>query len=863
MARNTIRLILIAFFTYLPGKILAQLQVNLVDIEHKPIAGAIVSLYPLADSLSKISYAVSDNHGKVLLKIYTFPFRLIIKSMGFKEFHLVVSNKEALPTTIVLENNSLLIEEVLVTLNEGLASIQKDTIHYNLKLLHLKSHDNLHEILDRIPGFKVDENGKIVHAGQEINKILVNGKEVFEFQNKIALENVKAAMLESLDVIDNYQDPFRINLEQDRSEKVINLTLKEDFSNTWKGNIEVQAGFKNKYKIKPFLFYFSDKLSVFTLNNLNNIGEKDWSSADYVGRIDAYQVRSQYFGEANSKVFYAKDLTQSKGNGYLNSTTLKTNNEKYDLQTVLNYTNLSSQKLAETRVRYLGEPLSQTLDQERLTAQMLNYSVNFRYKASRSSILQLLFSNYIDDFNQKHNLDALFAEEKISFFVNESFKKQAKIYSNKLAFDMKLSNKFAWSNSWLWRVEKSQDYWLLNTVEHAEDNMNPNSHKALYLNHIEHSLSSSIRQQFGRGFQLKYIVQRHYLNNDIKIAKLDYRRNRSSGFIEAKLKTKYVDLNGFVGINIMQQSALDQKKNNYFGNSQIQMNLFLDPYKKNKIILLYDKTVQNVPVKALIENNTQSFQQIFAGNSDFVFDLFPSYLQKLSYVVQEPIEGRSFQLSLANKRSDKNMLLQINPKHHFVWDFKKVKGIRELTAEISYSQYVLKRIYPVKVEMQYEIGNKKYFHHEGLQEIEIKQVVQRFQPKINSLSSSRLNFYFQLLYDKTIIRYPDSKSEIQHVVNYLFGPRYDFKNLSIKCRGKFNLVDSQISSSSFWDLDMELSHQVSKKLTLLFVAENFLQNLQIKRSENLSLLNNQQGIEYMQSFKNSIGYSNLGIKYRF
>ncbi|WP_103905410.1 peptidase associated/transthyretin-like domain-containing protein [Sphingobacterium lactis] len=840
----------------------AQVQFTVVDSQRKPIQGAIVSIHDLADEVT-FAHTTSDQAGKVMLKETTFPFLLKVRSMSYKPYSAKITTKVDIQEYVVLSESAIAIEEVVADMNKGFASLRNDTIKFNLNALNLAGSDNLKEILNRIPGFRVDENYKITHAGQEINKILVNGKEAFEFQNKIALDNIENAMLDGLSVINDYRDPFQVNLEEGKTDKVINLTLKEDFSNIIKGNIELMGGYKHKFKIKPFLFYFSEGLAVFSLNNLNNMYDKDWSSEDYSGGLQSYNLGSRYFRDANRSTFYAKDLTLNRELSFLNSTTVKRTTDQYTFQAVINYNVLSSLKFSETNTRYLGNSLYDRLNTDSLKASMFSYMLNFKHKLFKTSILELSSSNYSDKLIRDDRFNATYHQEQRSFFVEERATQGSTIYAHKINLDSKISNKIAWSTSYSLKTENSGDLWVLQNSNGIADSPILHPENDIKLKNKEHTINSSLHYNFAKG--MSGSVGLAYFRTLDKVDRylLQFKSNRLSPEVEVHIKTKFVNVEANLNYNRLHRYLAEQtKKVNYFAGN-LNADIFLDNYKKNKIRISLDKSALFAPITAALPYNVDRYDHVLFGQSDLFFENFDRIAGRIAYVYDLPFKGESFQLAVFGNSSSNTIIQTLNKENNRFWTYQRVKGLKRYGGDVYYSHNMLKNSYPLKVDVSYRITRDSYFQFLANEEVPIVQDNHIIQACVNSFSENRINGMLKISTEITSINYNDSETSKQENYSLLFGPRYNHKKLVIKTFLKYSFIKDRQQSNSFLDMNLSTRYSLSDKLELLLEADNFLQNLGLKSADPLGLVDNQQGMEYFQSYKNLVGYTTLGFRYKF
>lgn len=172
----------------------------------------------------------------------------------------------------------------------------------------IKEDDELKKILTRNPNFNIGNDGTIVYKGKNIDKILVNGKETFDNQNSIALDNIKADMISGLQIVNNYKDPF--NMTNDEFETVLNLKSKNPSAAITTSNIEAAYGIKSNYKVKGNIMRFSNVINGFIVENANNINENVISLRELTNLFNINMPISSYFIDGLNNLF--EDKTVSK-----------------------------------------------------------------------------------------------------------------------------------------------------------------------------------------------------------------------------------------------------------------------------------------------------------------------------------------------------------------------------------------------------------------------------------------------------------------------------------------------------------------------------------------------------------------------
>lgn len=236
---------------------------------------------------------------------------------------------------LTLKEKSFNLEEIVIEIQKI-----KDTMAIKTDSLKLTERSTLRDILNKTEGFVVSEDGGITFRGKIIHKVLINKKEVFVNQNKIALDNLEYDMMNDIELINNYRDQYKIDFEN-FTETVINVNTRDEFKGIFKPSVEGAYGVKNKYQLNFRGLYFSDYLNAFITSNTNNIGKKSFSFTNISEEI---KEQSSEFFKDHFTDFFAEDDLLAESFTSNSSITLRKENKKSRLGIVLYYNNLNQKK---------------------------------------------------------------------------------------------------------------------------------------------------------------------------------------------------------------------------------------------------------------------------------------------------------------------------------------------------------------------------------------------------------------------------------------------------------------------------------------------------------------------------------------
>lgn len=181
---------------------------------------------------------------------------------------------------IELQNKEIQLEEIKIKGDFKAIEDKNDTIKYNLAKLLNGSEDKLKDIINKLPGLKIDDNGKIKFNGKIIDHFLIEGDQLYNNQHQLATENIISQMIAKIEVLKNYKG-FS-STEDSTNKTALNIYIKEDYKNKVKGIIEIESGYKDRYKAHNYIFNFNNKIKASLIADINNLNYNIITVADYL-----------------------------------------------------------------------------------------------------------------------------------------------------------------------------------------------------------------------------------------------------------------------------------------------------------------------------------------------------------------------------------------------------------------------------------------------------------------------------------------------------------------------------------------------------------------------------------------------------
>ena len=136
----------------------------------------------------------------------------------------------------------------------------------------------LEELVKKLPGAEVDEDGNIKINGKEVKKIMVDGKEFFGGDVKTGLKNLPVDMVDKLKTYDKKSDLARITgIDDGEEETVLDLTVKKGMNQGWFGNVDLAGGTEDRYMGRAMINRFYDKTQFSIIGSANNVNDQGFS----------------------------------------------------------------------------------------------------------------------------------------------------------------------------------------------------------------------------------------------------------------------------------------------------------------------------------------------------------------------------------------------------------------------------------------------------------------------------------------------------------------------------------------------------------------------------------------------------------
>ncbi len=253
-----------------------ELSGKITDENGKGVPFSSIALAKTIDS-STLQFTVADEIGSFKLKgIDSGNYLLVVASVGYDVEHIPTSlSSDITAKQIVLTSGAVSMKEVMIRAKSIPILMNGDTVVYNSSSFKTQSNANVENLIRKLPGVNVGADGSLTAEGEQVTRVLINGKEFFGGNVEAATKNLDAALVDKVEVIDKKRDEDEFTDENtNETEKVINLVLKEEHAQGYFGNIRAGYGPDDIYDAHGNINFFRDATQLSIIGGSNNVNQR-------------------------------------------------------------------------------------------------------------------------------------------------------------------------------------------------------------------------------------------------------------------------------------------------------------------------------------------------------------------------------------------------------------------------------------------------------------------------------------------------------------------------------------------------------------------------------------------------------------
>ncbi|SFR36892.1 CarboxypepD_reg-like domain-containing protein [Robiginitalea myxolifaciens] len=396
------------------------------------------------DTKAMAAYGITDSQGIFTLALpKNDTLELQISYVGMKPFkETITTADEDLEGTYTMEADNVLDEVELIY--EMPVQVKGDTLIYNADSFNTGTERKLEDVLENLPGVEINEDGQVEVEGKVVNKLMVNGKDFFDGDTKLATQNIPSKAVDKIQVLRNYSEVGQLSGVTNNQDNVaLNIKLREGKESFWFGTVTGAAGDSPDYELyllQPKLFYYSPNFSFNFIGDLNNTGEAALTRRDIRNFGGGFRVPSRSSGTVIDLGDNSLNFLTTQGNALKIENRLASGNFAYaaspalDISGFFIYNSSRIESRETSEIQYtdpqLGIP-DETTEQtssERSNQALLklsaryqpNFSNQLDYdilgRLSKDTQLQNVFSSVIGNTDQEDEVNPYSLNQNLNYY---------------------------------------------------------------------------------------------------------------------------------------------------------------------------------------------------------------------------------------------------------------------------------------------------------------------------------------------------------------------------------------------------------------------------------------------------------------
>ena len=242
-----------------------QVTVQLLKTDSTYVAGAI-------SNEKGLFHLNAPENGKYLLKITSVGYKPTVKRV------VIEQDKNLALGNVVVGADAIMLKGAVVTAMAQKVTLKEDTFVYNSAAYRTPEGSVVEELVKRLPGAEVSDDGTIKINGKEVKKILVDGKEFMTGDTKTALKNLPTSIIDKIKAYDEKSDLSKVTgIDDGEEQTVLDFNVKKGMNKGLMSNIDLGIGNKNRYSARGMGGYFNSNNRFMLFGNANNTSDRGFS----------------------------------------------------------------------------------------------------------------------------------------------------------------------------------------------------------------------------------------------------------------------------------------------------------------------------------------------------------------------------------------------------------------------------------------------------------------------------------------------------------------------------------------------------------------------------------------------------------
>ena len=239
-----------------------QVTVQLLKTDSTYVTGAI-------SNEKGLFHLNAPENGKYLLKITSVGYKPTVKRV------VIEQDKNLALGNVVVGADAIMLKGAVVTAMAQKVTLKEDTFVYNSAAYRTPEGSVVEELVKRLPGAEVSDDGTIKINGKEVKKILVDGKEFMTGDTKTALKNLPTSIIDKIKAYDEKSDLSKVTgIDDGEEQTVLDFNVKKGMNKGLMSNIDLGIGNKNRYNARGMGGYFNSNNRFMLFGNANNTSDR-------------------------------------------------------------------------------------------------------------------------------------------------------------------------------------------------------------------------------------------------------------------------------------------------------------------------------------------------------------------------------------------------------------------------------------------------------------------------------------------------------------------------------------------------------------------------------------------------------------
>ena len=239
-----------------------QVTVQLLKTDSTYVTGAI-------SNEKGLFHLNAPENGKYLLKITSVGYKPTVKRV------VIEQDKNLALGNVVVGADAIMLKGAVVTAMAQKVTLKEDTFVYNSAAYRTPEGSVVEELVKRLPGAEVSDDGTIKINGKEVKKILVDGKEFMTGDTKTALKNLPTSIIDKIKAYDEKSDLSKVTgIDDGEEQTVLDFNVKKGMNKGLMSNIDLGIGNKDRYSARGMGGYFNSNNRFMFFGNANNTSDR-------------------------------------------------------------------------------------------------------------------------------------------------------------------------------------------------------------------------------------------------------------------------------------------------------------------------------------------------------------------------------------------------------------------------------------------------------------------------------------------------------------------------------------------------------------------------------------------------------------